>query len=134
MGHQEKDANVWKPPDIDKQEVEEVKKFSSPAHQDLKKEVRSALDSLISGNKVKQLHTTKEVEKEAASLAQITKSREKSSTALNPKSSFQAFGGREITKTGVSIQPKGTFKLDSKISLGSYNNSDTPKNGDLETS
>ena len=31
--HQEKDANVWKPPDIDKQEVEEVKKFSSPAHQ-----------------------------------------------------------------------------------------------------
>ena len=46
----------------------------------------------------------------------------------------QAYGGREITKTGVSIQPKGTFKLDSKISLGSYNNSDTPKNGDLETS
>ena len=54
--------------------------------------------------------------------------------AANPKSSFQAYGGREITKTGVSIQPKGTFKLDSKISLGSYNNSDTPKNGDLETS
>ena len=67
------------------------------------------------------------MEKEAASLAQITKSREKSSTALNPKSSFQAYGGREITKTGVSIQPKGTFKLDSKISLGSYN-SDTPEN------
>ena len=31
--HQEKDKNVWKPPEIDKQEVEEVKKFSSPAHQ-----------------------------------------------------------------------------------------------------
>ena len=74
-----------------------------------------------------------QVEKEAASLAQITKSREKSSTALNPKSSFQAYGGREITKTGVSIQPKGTFKLDSKISLGSFN-SDSPKNGDSGTS
>ena len=32
----------------------------------------------------------------------------------------QAYGGREITKTGVSIQPKGTFKLDSKISLGKF--------------
>ena len=66
-------------------------------------------------------------EKEAAALAQIAKS--KTSIAANPKSPFQAYGGREITKTGVSIQPKGTFKLDSKISLGSFN-SDSPKNGD----
>ena len=66
-------------------------------------------------------------EKEAAALAQLAKS--KTSIAANPKSPFQAYGGREITKTGVSIQPKGTFKLDSKISLGSFN-SDSPKNGD----
>ena len=70
-------------------------------------------------------------EKEAAALAQIAKS--KTSIAANPKSPFQAYGGREITKTGVSIQPKGTFKLDSKISLGSFN-SDSPKNGDSGTS
>ena len=31
--HKEKDANVWKPPEIDRQEVEEIKKFASPAHQ-----------------------------------------------------------------------------------------------------
>ena len=75
-------------------------------------------------------------EKEAANLAHAMAHAAKSRTSIaaNPKSSFQAYGGREITKTGVSIQPKGTFKLDSKISLGSYNNSDTPKNGDLETS
>jgi len=133
--NEEKDANIWKPPTIDREEVEEVKKYSSPAHQNVRKEVRSALDSLISGNKAKQLQTTKE-EKEAANLAHAATGAAKSRTSIaaNPKSSFQAYGGREITKTGVSIQPKGTFKLDSKISLGSYNNSDTPKNGDLETS
>lgn len=134
--NEEKDANIWKPPTIDREEVEEVKKYSSPAHQNVRKEVRSALDSLISGNKAKQLQTTKDQEKEAANLAHAMAHAAKSRTSIaaNPKSSFQAYGGREITKTGVSIQPKGTFKLDSKISLGSYNNSDTPKNGDLETS
>ena len=31
--NEEKDANIWKPPAIDKEEVEEVKKYASPAHQ-----------------------------------------------------------------------------------------------------
>ena len=31
--HQEKDANIWKPPEIDHKEVEEVKKFASKEHQ-----------------------------------------------------------------------------------------------------
>ena len=31
--NEEKDANIWKPPTIDREEVEEVKKYSSPAHQ-----------------------------------------------------------------------------------------------------
>ena len=31
--NEEKDANIWKPPAIDKEEVEEVKKYTSPAHQ-----------------------------------------------------------------------------------------------------
>ena len=31
--NEEKDANIWKPPTIDKEEVEEVKKYASPAHQ-----------------------------------------------------------------------------------------------------
>lgn len=35
-----------------------------------------------------------------------------------PKSSFG--NGREITKTGISIQPKGAYKLASKKSLGTY--------------
>ena len=83
-------------------------------------------------NLISNLQQEKEAANLAHALAHAAKSR--TSIAANPKSSFQAYGGREITKTGVSIQPKGTFKLDSKISLGSYNNSGTPKNGDLETS
>ena len=31
--HQEKDAAIWKSPEIDREEVEEIKKFASPAHQ-----------------------------------------------------------------------------------------------------
>ena len=31
--HKEKDANIWKPPEIDHKEVEECKKFKAPAHQ-----------------------------------------------------------------------------------------------------
>ena len=31
--NEEKDANIWKPPTIDREEIEEVKKYSSPAHQ-----------------------------------------------------------------------------------------------------
>ena len=38
-------------------------KYVSNHFQNVRKEVRSALDSLISGNKAKQLQTTKEVSK-----------------------------------------------------------------------
>ena len=77
-------------------------------------------------NLISNLQQEKEAANLAHALAHAAQSR--TSIAANPKSSFQAYGGREITKTGVSIQPKGTFKLDSKISLGSFN-SDPPKNG-----
>ena len=39
----------------------------------------------------------------------------------SPKASFSSYGGRETTKTGVSIQPKGFYRLDSKKSIGSFN-------------
>ena len=107
--HKEKDANVWKPPEIDRQEVEEIKKFASPAHQNLKREVRSTLDSLISGNKARQIHSQRE-NQPPPGLSHIKSS--------SPKSSFSS--GRETTRTGISIQPKGAYKLDSKKSLGSF--------------
>ena len=47
--------------------------------------------------------------------------RSKSPSVESSKPSFSSYGGREITKTGVSIQPKGFFKLDSKKSIGSFN-------------
>ena len=47
--------------------------------------------------------------------------RSKSPSVESNKPSFSSYGGREITKTGVSIQPKGFFKLDSKKSIGSFN-------------
>lgn len=56
--HQEKDANVWKPPEIDRAETEEIQKYKKSAHQNMRREVKSALDSLISGNKAKQLQTS----------------------------------------------------------------------------
>ena len=43
----------------------------------------------------------------------------------SPKSSFSSYGGRETTKTGVSIQPKGFYRLDSKKSIGSFNPTST---------
>ena len=89
--------------------------------QNLKREVRSTLDSLISGNKAQQLQTTKDSE----SAKPIPISR----TSLNSTSSsaFQPLN-REITTTGVSIQPKGTYQLNSKKSLGSYSdNNDSGK-------
>jgi len=118
--HKEKDANIWKPPEIDHKEVEECKKFKAPAHQNLKREVRSTLDSLISGNKAKQLQTTKDSE--------LAKPIPISRTSLNSTSpsSFQPLN-REITTTGVSIQPKGTYQLNSKKSLGSYSDNNDSK-------
>ena len=88
--------------------------------QNLKREVRSTLDSLISGNKAKQLQTTKDSE----SAKPIPISR----TSLNSTSpsSFQPLN-REITTTGVSIQPKGTYQLNSKKSLGSYSDKNDSK-------
>lgn len=53
------------------------------------------------------------------SLPALSKS---SNAAESPsKPSFTSYGGREITKTGVSIQPKGFYRLDSKKSIGSFN-------------
>jgi len=113
--HKEKDANIWKPPEIDHKEVEECKKFKAPAHQNLKREVRSTLDSLISGNKAKQLQTTKDSEPKPLPRTSLPTS--------SASSSFQPLN-REITKTGVSIQPKGTYQLNSKKSLGSFSDND----------
>ena len=31
--HAEKDANIWKAPEIDREEAQEIKKFASPSHQ-----------------------------------------------------------------------------------------------------
>lgn len=101
--HQEKDAHVWKPPSIDKQEVEEAKKYAAPERKNFRREVRSGIDSLISGNKLKQIQDTGP--RKPTDLVD-------SFPTSNQRKPVNPYGGHETVTTGVSIQPSGIFKLD----------------------
>jgi len=46
--HDEKNPNIWKT-EVDPDDIEAARKFAAPGRENLKRDVRSALDSLISG-------------------------------------------------------------------------------------
>merc|ERR1712203_410379 len=91
--HAEKDAHIWKSPEIDRAEQEEIKKYTTKDHKNLKKEVKSTLDSLISGSKMKEIKdnnnsSSTESNKSNFGLTSLP------SPVESPKSSFSSYGGR----------------------------------------
>ena len=49
------DRNAWKPPTVNREDLNLVRKSRSPLHADNKSQMRSTLDSFISGDKVRQI-------------------------------------------------------------------------------
>jgi len=107
--HDEKNPNIWKT-EVDPDDIEAARKFSAPGRENLKRDVRSALDSLISGRKVGEVRGTRRpsVSEQRAPSAETQKN-----LRFNlPQNARQV----EKSVTGVSIQPSGTYTLRSSAS------------------
>jgi len=98
----EKDKDIWTR-EVDPRDIEDARKFSSPERQVLKKNVRSELDSLISGDKARSIKSTRR-----PSLSDSPPP----SSDYNKSVRFNLPAGNkhmEQSVTGISIQPSGTY-------------------------
>eukprot|EP00095_Tigriopus_kingsejongensis_P000656 maker-scaffold311_size212931-snap-gene-0.7 protein:Tk00656 transcript:maker-scaffold311_size212931-snap-gene-0.7-mRNA-1 annotation:"family transcriptional regulator" len=55
----EKDKEIWRKPFIDPQDLADAKRFSNPNRRELRSDVKSTLDSLISGDKLREVRSGK---------------------------------------------------------------------------
>eukprot|EP00088_Acartia_fossae_P016404 TRINITY_DN19170_c0_g1_i2.p1 TRINITY_DN19170_c0_g1~~TRINITY_DN19170_c0_g1_i2.p1 ORF type:complete len:264 (-),score=32.68 TRINITY_DN19170_c0_g1_i2:545-1309(-) len=103
----EKNPDIWKT-HVDEKELEEVKKYSTQGHKNLKAEVRKTLDSLISGSKVNSIKS----ERRPTVADGLPPSAEYNKVLRFslPRDNRQS----EESVTGVSIQPSGTYRLGSQ--------------------
>jgi len=107
--HDEKNPNIWKT-EVDPDDIEAARKFAAPERENLKRNVRSALDSLISGRKAGEVRGTRRpsVSEQRAPSAETQKN-----LRFNlPQNARQV----EKSVTGVSIQPSGTYVRSSSSS------------------
>jgi len=101
----EKDPAIWKT-DVDQNDIEAARKFSAPERKTLKKDVRSALDSLISGRKSQTIRD--ERRPSLGDLGRAPSAETQKQLRFNlPNNTRQV----EQSVTGVSIQPSGTYTL-----------------------
>merc|ERR1719186_1245160 len=102
----EKNPNIWKT-EVDPDDIEAARKFAAPGRENLKRDVRSALDSLISGREVGETRRPSVSEQRAPS----------AETQKNLRFNLPQ-NARQVEKsvTGVSIQPSGTYTLRSSTS------------------
>jgi len=119
--HGEKDPNIWKT-DVDPNDVEAAKKFSAPERKNLKRDVRSALDSLISGRKAETIRGERRPSLADTSRAPSAETQKQLRFNL-PDNARQV----EKSVTGVSIQPSGTYTLRSSPSSSSPRSSPDPQ-------
>lgn len=119
--HGEKDPNVWKT-DVDPNDIEAARKFSAPERKTLKREVRSALDSLISGRKAQTIRGERRPSLADTSRAPSAETQKQLRFNL-PDNARQV----EKSVTGVSIQPSGTYTLRSSPSSSSPRSSPDPQ-------
>ncbi|TRY77005.1 hypothetical protein TCAL_02695 [Tigriopus californicus] len=57
--HSDKDKEIWRKPSIDPQDLADARKFSSPNRRELRSDLKSNLDSLISSDKLKDIRAGK---------------------------------------------------------------------------
>jgi len=108
--HDEKDPNVWKT-EIDPEDIAAARKFAAPERKNLKRDVRSALDSLISGRKCQDIRGERRPSLADSSRAPSAETQKQLRFNL-PENARQV----EKSVTGVSIQPSGTYTLRSSSS------------------
>jgi len=107
--HEEKDPSIWHT-EVDPRDIEDAKKFAAPERKALKANVRSGIDSLISGAKARSVRGTRR-----PSLADSPPPSAETQKNLRfnlPESNKQI----EQSVTGVSIQPSGTYPLGRSLS------------------
>jgi len=100
--HNERDPEVWKKPIIDEKQIEMARRVSSSDHQKVRSEVRSTIDSFISGNKLDKIRLDEE---KKAALADI----DLVASSILKKEKENKIPVREETITEVRIQPTGIY-------------------------
>merc|ERR1719312_955043 len=107
--HEEKDPSIWHT-EVDPRDIEDAKKFAAPERKALKANVRSSIDSLISGAKARSVRGARR-----PSLADSPPPSAETMKNLRfnlPENNKQT----EKSITGVSIQPSGTYPLGRSLS------------------
>lgn len=102
--HTEKDPSIWKR-EVDPADIEAAHKYSAPERVTLKRNVKSALDSLISGRKAGQVRGER---RPSVSDCRAPSQETQKNLRFNlPHDARQV----EKSVTGVSIQPSGSYPL-----------------------
>merc|ERR1719312_502547 len=107
--HGEKDPSIWHT-EVDPRDIEDAKKYAAPERKALKANVRSSIDSLISGAKARSVRGARR-----PSLADSPPPSAETMKNLRfnlPENNKQT----EKSITGGSIQPSGTYPLGRSLS------------------
>lgn len=113
--HSDKDKEIWRKPSIDPQDLADAKKFSSPNRRELRSDLKSNLDSLISSDKLKDIRAGKRP------------TLEDSPSDINLPSLY----GNSIPKSSFSYKSRPSFEIQerrgSSSSANRFSSSPSPR-------